>query len=198
MPSPSSNNDLFPLDFLTFSNFDTSPLPNAGSTPNQSMTATNGAMEKDGSTPSNGQGHTMDFDLSLSQFQQQMGETSGEGRGHSASTSGSRRGSVDLKRVGRKRASVSSLSGMSSHGHAQGQGQGMEVDNHTQNQNQIQDFQAMLDAATAGESSNEQNNYDQAQAGLLQQQVCHVPLISDQRSYTYFVLSSNIYICNPR
>ena len=167
MPSPQGgNNDLFPLDFLTFSNFDsTSPLPNSGM---------NGNGDKD---QMSGMGSGMEFDLA--QFQQTIdaGEGQGQSNNHSqsghasASGSGSRRGSID-KRSNRGRRSISSLGGIQ---------QGMEVDQQQQQQNQM-DFQAMLDAAAASGSQGHGQEYDQtaAQAGLLQQQVSFFSFSSEQ------------------
>jgi len=167
MPSPQGgNNDLFPLDFLTFSNFDsTSPLPNSGM---------NGNGDKD---QMSGMGSGMEFDLA--QFQQTIdaGEGQGQSNNHSqsghasASGSGSRRGSID-KRSNRGRRSISSLGGKQ---------QGMEVDQQQQQQSQM-DFQAMLDAAAASGSHGHGQEYDQtaAQAGLLQQQVSFFSFSSEQ------------------
>jgi hypothetical protein len=151
MPSPQGGaNDLFPLDFLTFSNFDaSSPHHNQNS-----GSISNGEKDQNG----------MDFDLA--QFQQTL-DGAGEGQSHhshtqshsgNASGSGSRRGSID-RRSGRGRSSISSLAGIG----------GMEVDQQQQGQ---MDFQAMLDAAAASGTQG-QESYDQtaAQAGLLQQQV---------------------------
>ena len=167
MPSPQGgNNDLFPLDFLTFSNFDSSsPVPNSGM---------NGNGDKD---QMSGMGSGMEFDLA--QFQQKIdaGEGQGQSNNHSqsghasASGSGSRRGSID-KRSNRGRRSISSLGGIQ---------QGMEVDQQQQQQNQM-DFQAMLDAAAASGSQRHGQEYDQtaAQAGLLQQQVSFFSFSSEQ------------------
>ena len=177
MPSPQGGaNDLFPLDFLTFSNFDSS-------SPHQNQTSgsiSNGEKDQ----------NVMDFDLS--QFQQTLDGT-GEGQSqlhhshtqsHSgnASGSGSRRGSTD-KRSGRGRSSISSLAGIG----------GMEVDQQQQGQ---MDFQAMLDAAAATGAQG-QESYDQtaAQAGLLQQQVS--PHLWTDSGET-LIFSWSIYICNPR
>jgi hypothetical protein len=203
MPSPSQSvnnaNELFPLDFLSFSNFDsTSPNPN----PNASTSMAN---EKDnaGATPGSMTG--MDFDLS--QFQNQNsgqnqnlgvdGGASGSGSIHSQSHSagGSRRGSVDLKRAGgRKRLSVASSSKSAQ---AQATATVMDIDLQIQ-QNQMNEFQAMLDAATASSSSHpvEQDGYDQSamQASLLQQQV-RICLISFDR-HLLTPASWNTFICN--
>ena len=175
MPSPQGGaNDLFPLDFLTFSNFDaSSPHHNQNS-----GSVSNGEKDQNG----------MDFDLA--QFQQTL-DGAGEGQSHhshtqshsvNASGSGSRRGSID-KRSGRGRSSISSIAGIG----------GMEVDQQQQNQ---MDFQAMLDAAAASGTQG-QESYDQtaAQAGILQQQV-RLTFWADEG--VMLINSSSISICNLR
>lgn len=177
MPSPQGGaNDLFPLDFLTFSNFDSS-LPHQNQT---SGSISNGEKEQ----------NVMDFDLA--QFQQTLdGTAEGQLQSHhshtqshsgNASGSGSRRGSTD-KRPGRGRSSISSLAGIG----------GMEVDQQQQGQ---MDFQAMLDAAAATGTQG-QESYDQtaAQAGLLQQQVGSKSMGGAE---VLLMDSSSIFICNPR
>jgi len=68
----------------------------------------------------------------------------------------------------------------------------MEVDQQQQGQ---MDFQAMLDAAAASGTQG-QESYDQtaAQAGLLQQQVSHIPSTGIGM---ILMVSSSIYICSP-
>jgi hypothetical protein len=104
MPSPQGGaNDLFPLDFLTFSNFDaSSPHHNQNS-----GSISNGEKDQ----------NVMDFDLA--QFQQTL-DGAGEGQSNhshtqshsgNASGSGSRRGSID-KRSGRGRVVSPPLLGL--------------------------------------------------------------------------------------